>query len=164
MAKYIPYTEYDAKMKYFKMSDFTRSQTAAKYGIENSPETWQMDNALTLYNEILHPMCEQWIQFCQSMNLPKPWSIKINSGIRNEEFTAAIGEDETSPHMHGYAVDIQPNNTQMMQFKNFCISFLSDKSYDQFISEYQNKQGVPSWIHISYMSHDGKQRKENLTT
>ena len=164
MAKYIPYTKYDAQMKYFKMSDFIRSQTAAKFKIENLPEDWQMDNAFELYKEILHPLCEEWEKYCHLMGLPKPWSIKINSGIRSEILNRIINGNDNSPHFNGYAVDLYPNNHQIKHFKQFCITFLNDKSYDQIISEYENKNGIPSWIHISYKSHNGKQRKEVLTT
>ena len=46
-----------------------------------------------------------------------------------------------------------------MEFKSFCRGFLRVREFDQLISEKENGQGVPSWMHIGYKNSEGKQRK-----
>ena len=50
-----------------------------------------------------------------------------------------------------------------MEFKSFCRGFLRVREFDQLISEKENSQGVPSWMHIGYKNSEGKQRKQLLS-
>lgn len=42
-----------------------------------------------------------------------------------------------------------------MEFKSFCRGFLRVREFDQLISEKENSQGVPSWMHIGYKNSEG---------
>ena len=48
-------------------------------------------------------------------------------------------------------------------YKSFCRGFLRVREFDQLISEKENSQGVPSWMHIGYKNSEGKQRKQLLS-
>lgn len=88
----------------------------------------------------------------------------ISSGYRGPELNAAVGGSSTSAHCHGYAFDLVPTNGKMREFKRFCREFLADKSFDQLISEKENDQGVPNWMHVGYKHPDGvRQRRQYLS-
>ena len=64
----------------------------------------------------------------------------------------------------GYAFDLVPENGKMREFKRFCREFLSDKAFDQLISEGEDNSGVPSWMHIGYKHPQGTlQRRQALS-
>ena len=41
-------------------------------------------------------------------------------------------------------------NGKMREFKRFCCEFVSDKAFDQLISEGEDNSGIPRWMHIGY--------------
>ncbi|EXY16577.1 hypothetical protein M145_3423 [Bacteroides fragilis str. 34-F-2  len=51
----------------------------------------------------------------------------------------------------------------MIEFKSFCREFMNDRSFDQLISEGENGNAVPRWMHIGYKSPRGEQRRQLLT-
>ena len=47
-------------MKYFSIKELTKSETATKKGIDNTPNAEQIKNMETLINNLLDPIREQW--------------------------------------------------------------------------------------------------------
>jgi putative chitinase len=94
-------------------------------------------------------------------NLGNP-GVRINSGVRSVALNNAVGGSKTSAHMIGSAADITPLNGKMKEFKTFCVNWLKNKTFDQFISEDENSEGVPTWIHLGYKTSNNKQRKQFL--
>ena len=47
-------------MKYFSIKELTKSETATKKGIDNTPNVEQIKNMETLINNVLDPIREQW--------------------------------------------------------------------------------------------------------
>lgn len=148
-------------MKYFTMDEFTRSETAIKLGIDNTPTDYQKSNIIEMVENLLDPLREAWGYYCEQFVLGTP-AIKVSSGIRSKALNEAVGGSLTSTHYHGYAADLVPYNGRLDEFKKFCVNWLSDKDFDQFISENEDKNGVPSWIHIGYKHGTGKQRHQYL--
>ena len=148
-------------MKYFTMNEFVRSETAAKYGIDNTPSEYQKNNVISLVENLLDPLREAWGVYCQKHGLGTP-AIRVSSGIRSEKLNEAVGGSKTSAHYHGLAADLVPGNGQLAQFKKFCVEWLMDKEFDQFISEDENDNCVPRWIHLGYKHGSGKQRHQFL--
>lgn len=148
-------------MKYFTLQEFIVSDTAKKLNINNIPEPWQIDNINELVDNLLDPLREDWMNYCRINNLGSP-GICINSGVRSVAFNNAIGGSKTSAHMYGFAADIVPLNGKMMEFKKFCVNWLQNKSFDQFISEDENNKGVPGWIHLGYKNSNNIQRRQFL--
>ena len=88
----------------------------------------------------------------------------LPSGYRGPKLNAAVDGSSTSAHCHGYAFDLVPTNRKMREFKHFCRAFLADKAFDQLISEKENDQGVPNWMHVGYKHPDGvRQRRQYLS-
>ena len=148
-------------MKYFTLQEFIISDTAKKLNISNIPEPWQIDNINELVDNLLDPLREDWMNYCKINNLGSP-GIRVNSGVRSVALNDAIGGSKTSAHMYGFAADIVPLNGKMMEFKKFCVNWLQNKSFDQFISEDENNKGVPSWIHLGYKNSNNIQRRQFL--
>ena len=120
-------------MKYFTMDEFTRSETAKKYGIDNTPSEYQKNNVITLVENLLDPLREAWGLYCHKNQLGSA-AIRVSSGIRSEKLNEAVGGSKTSAHYHGFAADLVPCNGKLAQFKKFCVDWLIDKDFDQFIS------------------------------
>lgn len=148
-------------MKYFTLQEFTNSSTAKKLNISNNPEQWQVNNIIELVDNLLDPLREGWSEYCSANNLGNP-GIRINSGVRSVALNNAIGGSKTSAHMIGSAADITPLNGKMKEFKTFCVNWLKNKTFDQFISEDENSEGVPAWIHLGYKTSNNQQRKQFL--
>lgn len=148
-------------MKYFNIDEFTKSDTAKKRGIDNTPEQWQVDNVEEFVNIMLDPLREDWEKYCKNNNLGNP-AIIVSSGIRSKALNNAVGGSKTSSHYYGFAADLIPKNGRLKEFKDFCIYWLKDKVFDQMISEDENTKGVPGWIHLGYKRYDGSQRKQFL--
>lgn len=144
-------------MKYFTMDEFIRSDEAKKRNIDNTPTDYQKRNVIMLVDNLLDPLREAWAEYCMRWHLGTP-AIVVSSGIRSKALNDAVGGSKTSAHYHGWAADLIPKNGNLKEFKKFCIEWLFDKKFDQFISEDENDDNIPRWIHIGYKNGSGKQR------
>lgn len=121
------------KSKFFTLGELTRSDTAIRRGINNTPT-----------GEILERLAHTAVLMDEVREL-LGYPIKVNSGYRSPELNAVVpGSSNSSAHTLGYAVDFV-----CPQFGNpikIC-QFLQDKvMYDQIIQEY----GADGWVHISF--------------
>lgn len=148
-------------MKYFTLQEFIVSATAKRLGINNTPAQWQVDNINELVDKLLDPLRESWSKYCENNNLGSG-GIHVNNGVRSEALNKAINGSKTSAHILGAAADIVPTNGCMAEFKKFCVDWLKDKTFDQFISEEEDANGTPRWIHLGYKNSNGAHRKQFL--
>src|SRR5690606_27819263 len=81
--------------KYFTLEEMTRSQAAARRGLDNSPNSNQLESMKALVRNILDPLREA---------LGRP--VNINSGFRSEAVNKAVGGAASSQHRFGEAADI----------------------------------------------------------
>ena len=80
----------------FTLSELTRSQTAARMGIDNTPDEQQIENLQRVCSEILQPVRDHFgIPFAPS------------SGFRSVALCEAIGSSSKSQHAKGEAVDFE---------------------------------------------------------
>lgn len=150
-------------MKYFTLQECINSDEAEKRGIKNIPTPEIEKNIVESVETLLDPLREAWETYCKQNGLGKV-GINITSGYRCPELNAAVGGSDTSAHMSGYAFDLVPTNGQMRTFKRFCRKFLSDKAFDQLISENESSNGIPQWMHVGYKHPDGvRQRRQYLS-
>lgn len=123
--------------KYFKLSEFTKSNTADKLGFFNNPLQSDINNIDKLVNNILDPLREEWGS-----------PIIITSGYRVPRLNEAVGGVKNSDHLYGKAADIVPQDPKdFKKFTEFIKDFLKDKEFKQCIIE---KSKSSKWIHISY--------------
>lgn len=131
--------------KYFKLSEFTKSNTASKLGLINTPLESDIQNLDLLVSNILDPLREAW---------GKP--IIITSGFRVPRLNKAVGGVKNSDHLYGRAADIVPSDpNDFKEFTEFLKDWLKDKEFKQCIIE---KSGNTKWIHISYDPNNNKKQ------
>ena len=134
--------------KHFKLSEFTKSQTAARLGIDNTPPEEIIPKLTFLCSQILEPLREK---------IDKP--IIVTSGYRCVELSKAIGSSEKSQHCKGEAVDIEALGMSTLNLAEMIINHFD---FDQCILECYTPGDMNSgWVHVSLTS--GENRKEVLT-
>ena len=117
----------------------TKSLTALRLGIDNTPNGDSISNMKLLAEKIFEPLRE-WVG----------GAIKINSMFRSEELNKAIGGSSKSQHCQGRAIDLDDTfghktNAQMFQYIKDNLDF------DQLIWEFGDENN-PDWVHVSYVS------------
>ena len=131
-------------MKYFTMKELTKSSTADKLGIDNTPTPEASVSLSNLVTHVLDPLREMY---------GKP--ITVNSGYRCPKLNAAVGGAKTSQHMRGEAADITAGSKT--ENKKLFELIRDNLPFDQLIDESNY-----SWVHVSYVS-TSKNRKQILS-
>lgn len=145
-------------MKYFTLKECIYSDTTQKKGIDNTPTPEIEAHIVESVETLLDPLREAWETHCKQNGLGVA-SISIISGYRCPQLNKAVGGSSTSAHCHGYAFDLIPMNRHMREFKRFCREFLAGRAFDQLISEGEDDNGMPSWMHVGYKHPDGKRQR-----
>ena len=117
----------------FSLSEFTRSDTAKRLGIENEcSSVEQVLNLAYLCHMVLQPLRDKF------------GPIRINSGYRQPELNRAVGGVKNSQHMRGEAAVIHLPSVEKGQEY---LAFLKTLPvFDQLIWE---RSGGTYWIHVS---------------
>lgn len=126
--------------KNFDLDEFTISQTAIRYDIDNTPNNEQIDNIILLTKEILQPLRDEL------------GVIRISSGFRCKKLNAMIGGSVTSQHCKGQAADIQGKNNSLLFYH-----ILEKLEFDQLIWEFGDDI-QPAWVHTSF-NKDGNRKQ-----
>jgi len=117
----------------FYLSEFTRSGTAHRLGINNKPNNFHIKNMIDLCDNILQPVRDII------------GAIRITSGFRDPDLCVALGSKKTSQHTKGEAVDCQFHKDGQMNNKLLMDTIIKNCEFDQLIEEFNY-----SWIHVSY--------------
>lgn len=121
------------------LSEVTRSESAKRNGISNTPTPEHIENLKALAENIFQPIRDHF---------KKP--IRISSGYRSKELNAKVGGSKSSDHCFGYAIDLDADGTSITN--NEIFYFIKDNlKFKQLIFEFP-VNGQASWIHISYQS------------
>jgi len=133
-------------MKYFTIEELTKSETANKLKIDNTPNEKVKENLTALVDNVLDPLRELY---------GKP--IYVNSGYRCEKLNKIVGGVANSQHATGEAADIEGYNRSVNENKKlFNLILTSDLPFDQLINENNF-----AWVHVSYKK-NGKNRRQVL--
>ena len=125
-------------MKYITIPELTRSATAQKRGIDNTPPPEAIRNLTTLTENLLDPLREKW-------GAP----LTVTSGYRCPELNTAVGGTKTSHHKQGMAADlITRENTPEANKRLFETLLKSGLKWTQAIWE-RNAAGA-TWVHVAY--------------
>jgi zinc D-Ala-D-Ala carboxypeptidase len=131
--------------KNFTLKEMTKSVTAKRLGIDNTPNEEQI--------EFMRELCEAVLQPLRDELGP----IIITSGLRVPALNKAIGGSSTSQHcaLRGAAADIDMDekNTEVFNYIKDNLVF------DQLIWEFGDDK-CPDWVHVSY--HYGHNRSQIL--
>ena len=136
--------------EHFTLKELTRSETATRKGIDNTPGPAHMHNLTLVCKNILEPVRNHF---------GKP--VQINSAYRGPKLNAAVGGSAKSQHCNGEAVDFEIDGMSNYDLAKWVSENLD---FDQVILEFYNPKEGPNsgWVHASYAS-SGKQRKQILT-
>ena len=132
----------------FTYKELTRSDTAIRLGIDNTPDAEALENLKLLCEKVLQPIRAAY---------GKP--VTVNSGFRSVATNVATGGSKTSDHVKGQAVDMEIEGVPNAELAQWIMYNLD---YTQLILEFHVK-GDPSsgWVHVSY---DPKNlKKQELT-
>lgn len=122
-------------MKYFTIAELTKSATAKRKGIDNSPSSTVMANLTALVEKVLDPLREAY---------GKP--IVVTSGYRCERLNRAVGGALSSQHVKGQAADIRSvQDTPEENKKLYDLIVKLGLPFDQLINEYGY-----DWVHVSF--------------
>ncbi len=133
--------------KNFSLLELTKSQTAERKGIDNTPSTEHQENLKLLCESILQPVRDHFGKV-----------VTISSGYRSPELCTAIGSKITSQHAKGQAADFEIFGVSNKTLADYIDSELH---YDQLILEYWNESDPNSgWVHCSFS--EGNNRKQYL--
>lgn len=132
-------------MKYFTIHELTKSTTAKKLEINNTPSEEELHNIRTLIEVVLDPLRQAW---------GRP--ILVNSGYRCEALNKAVGGAKTSHHLKGMAADIT-TGTRYGNKQLFELAIQLGLPFTQLIDE-KNYQ----WVHISYNEADIRKEVKHL--
>lgn len=126
---------------HFALREFTRSTTAARLGIDNTPSR-DLLASLRHTASVLERIRAHLGQLA-GREVP----IHITSGYRCPALNAAIGGARRSDHLTGCAVDFEaPDFGSPTRVAQALAGHLSALSIGQLINEFPDRDG---WVHVS---------------
>ena len=140
----------------FSLNELTKSQTAERKGIDNTPSAEHQENLKRLCETILQRIRDHFGQV-----------VSISSGYRSPELCVAIGSSTKSQHARGEAADFEifgVSNKELADYIN------ENLTYDQLILEYWKESDPNSgWVHCSFTLNGNRKQylrayKENGST
>ena len=135
--------------KNFTLAEMTKSQTAARMGLDNNPSEDEQENLRLLCERVLQPIRDHFNHI-----------VTVSSGYRSPQLCVAIGSSIDSQHAKGMAADFEIYGTPNNEVFNWVKENLM---YDQMILEFWNEDEPNSgWIHVSYNPDSAENIKENL--
>ena len=131
----------------FTLNELTKSQTALRYEIDNTPDIVQYKNLVALTENVLQPLRH------------KVGPIIVTSGFRSKQLNTKIKGSVTSQHCKGEAVDIESIKLSTYDLAKEIETYFD---YDQLILEFYNQGDKHSgWVHVSFSRRNN--RKQSLT-
>ena len=137
--------------KNFSLEELTKSQTATRKGIDNTPSPTHQANLQSLCTHVLQPIRDHFSQ-----------GVTVSSGYRSQELCLAIGSKITSQHAKGEAADFEIFGVSNKELADYIHQNLD---YDQLILEYWKESDPNSgWVHCSYVTPNdfGQNRNQYL--
>ena len=122
--------------EHFTLGEFITSQTAARYGIPNTPPANILENLKTT---------AAMLEKVRALLGDNP--IYISSGYRSPDLNAAVGGASNSAHIFGQAADF--TCPAAGNVREICEAIeRSDIQYDQLIREFD--ADGHGWVHIAW--------------
>ena len=129
----------------FSLQEMTKSETALRFGLDNTPNDSELENLVALCECVLQPVRDHFGK-----------GVKVNSGFRDAEVNAKVGGSKTSDHTRGMAADIEIPGVSNAELGQWIVDNLS---FRQVILEFYTP-GIPDsgWVHVSYNAGDNKKQ------
>jgi len=130
--------------KHISYKEATRSNTAIRKGINNTPDGDQLIAMKLVAEKVFEPMREHF---------GKP--IRINSFLRVSALNVAVGGSKSSQHCKGEAIDMDGLNG--LTNKEIFNYIKDNLDFDQLIWEYGTDK-EPDWVHVSYSANGNRKQ------
>lgn len=129
----------------FSLAEMTKSDTALRLDMDNTPGPEEIDNMTRLCECVLQPVRNHFGK-----------GVKVNSGFRHPNVNAKVGGSKTSDHCKGMAADIEISGVANADLAKWIVDNLE---FRQVILEFYTP-GVPDsgWVHVSYNPSDNKKQ------
>lgn len=129
----------------FSLEELTKSETALRFGMDNTPNDEELANMVALCECVLQPIRDHFGK-----------GVKVNSGFRDPEVNAKVGGSKTSDHCKGMAADIEIPGVANAELAQWIVDNLE---FRQVILEFYTP-GIPDsgWVHVSYNPGDNKKQ------
>jgi hypothetical protein len=121
----------------FTLQELIKSDTAIRKGIDNNPNSDQVEKLKALCENVLQPVRDHFGR------------VKVTSGYRSEELCEAIGSSKKSQHAKAEAADFECVGVDNAEVADWIKMNLET---DQLILEFYTP-GEPNsgWIHCSWI-------------
>lgn len=130
--------------QHFDLSEFTRSESAKREGLDNTPTAEHLENIKILCEKVLEPIRLKY------------GSINISSGYRGKMLNHFIGGSVNSDHCVGRAADLDMDDVGTGVTNKEIFEYIKDNlEFDQLINEFNY-----AWVHVGYRL--GANRKQVL--
>lgn len=130
------------RTRHFELSEFTKSATAEKLGIDNTPTAQIVLNLCVLAAQVLEPVR-------QRLGVP----FVITSGFRCPALNKAVGGKENSYHLTGCACDIRI--TSQKQGETIGKELINEPLCDLVLIEHK---GSCLWLHVQFRYKDARHK------
>ena len=140
--------------KNFTLHELTKSDTALRLGLSNTPTKEGIIKLRLLATHLLQPLRNA------------VGSIRITSGYRSPELCVVLGSKITSQHTKAEAIDCQfVKRGKMDNLKIYKALINLDLDFDQCILEFgtppptaHKDTDYPAWIHLSWKINDNRKQ------
>jgi hypothetical protein len=131
--------------KNFTLAEMTKSETALRHGMDNTPGEQQLAALKLLAEKVLQPVRDHFGR-----------GVKVNSALRTLPVNRAIGSGDNSDHVRGQAADIEIPGVPNAELAEWIKDNLE---FRQLILEFYTP-GIPDsgWVHVSYVAEDNKKQ------
>ena len=127
-------TNTEIKSEFFTLAELTRSETAARHKLDNTPTKAIIDNLQYGVDMVLDPLRRLYGQ-----------PIRINSGYRCSELNKLVGGVTNSWHQEGNAADIHISSTE--EAKILFSNLQKLPSVDTVLFEHSKNA---QWLHVQW--------------
>jgi hypothetical protein len=134
----------------FTLAEMTKSETALRHDMDNTPGEKEIGNLKLLCEKVLQPVRDHYGK-----------GVKVNSGFRHPDVNAKVGGSKTSDHCLGQASDIEIPGVPNAELAEWIKDNLE---FRQLILEFYTP-GIPDsgWVHVSYVEGDNKKQVMTAT-
>ena len=124
--------------KHLSLVEVTKSNTATRLGIDNSPTEEHLANLKVVAEKVFELIREHF-------GVP----IGISSGYRSKKLNTAVKGSSSSEHCKGMALDIDADIFGGITNKEIFNYIKENLEFTQLIWEFGN-DNEPDWVHVSY--------------
>ncbi len=128
----------------FSLLELTKSDTALRKDIDNTPDDVVIANLQALVDNVLQVVRDEF------------GSVRVTSGYRSPLLNSSIGGSKTSQHCFGFAADFEVGDVDN---KELAVWIRDNLEFTQLILEFYTEGDANSgWVHCAYDATDLKKQ------